>query len=711
MPGVSNVLYRTLAKSVALSFRATGAEVWTRNSVSFGDASFPFSDVDLTFHCGTLNERELKRIIRTYSALRRAIPLLGEANFVSSCQEAFVAKNMNPLELSRDPTLASRILGERKKASPSESFVFLTRMLEADIKNLTARPKRRTRKWRRHLADCGLGELPAPFHLQTLVTLLSRELFSPLTKAPLLDLLTKYRPIFKSPHELCRKLFDDREYALSCLLLYPSYWLGIAREKLALERLSAILSQANESETAILIDQVRWDLAYGCLQKNSLMNPHSAARQIEHHFRMLSCLSPSVHQSLAKEVLDSGMVAPEFAERLASSSRKIPPFACIEPWRSATIRTDGLFAFCTFARDMPALNIREGGLAEILDSAIVKSVKDSILKGEKPEVCRHCHELERAGLRSPRLQKNEEVELYSGNLNLAEIQRSELCLELGNECDLQCLRCSAKNSSAWYELSSQNPLLQRKLPPKEAFQWHCKPGFLKDLMTLVPGLRELSFSGGEAMAASSHLEILSQIVSSGHASRLSLTYNAEMLLDPRPFFALWERFEKVHINAWIDGFFEKEPYLSFPRTWEETVGRLCAYDKVPDPVRVSIGHKPHVLSVLYLPELGEWIRKSRFKKINRHFRRGEFVLDRTRLHPFLRLTACPPRLKKAVEGKLLSSRLMQYFEHQMITDLVSEMRGADTHHASMLKVLEAIDRSRGSNYRTALPAELLDYFT
>ncbi len=105
-------LYRAAAHSIAPILRAPCVRtVYIRRSVAAGDASFPWSDLDLGLVVDECGGRQMNALRRRFQAARAAFPRLGECQIASAGELAELALS-DPYRASLDRRFAITVAGD-----------------------------------------------------------------------------------------------------------------------------------------------------------------------------------------------------------------------------------------------------------------------------------------------------------------------------------------------------------------------------------------------------------------------------------------------------------------------------------------------------------------------------------------------------------------------------------------------------------------------
>ena len=176
-----------------------------------------------------------------------------------------------------------------------------------------------------------------------------------------------------------------------------------------------------------------------------------------------------------------------------------------------------------------------------------------------------------------------------------------LHLEQSLTCNLKCISCSSKYSSAWngeYQLFDPSaPQISLKKEPESVW---------KDLD--LTQLRRLHFTGGEPLLNKDNKKILQHLDKLGVLSNVVLSYNTNgTVLPDTEVLELWQRSRFVRLFFSLDGVGSTFEYTRFPAKWSDveqniqyfrSLNRICILIEV-NPV---IG----VHNIFNLPKIFQW---------------------------------------------------------------------------------------------------------
>ena len=233
-------------------------QIWPRNSFILGTLVCGLSDLDLTFYAK--KEIAIGQKLWRYRFLKTFVPFLGEINFYRADKIENFLEHANAYELSRDRILLDLTKKELKKDSEFEKLVFFLKVLESDRKNLHNIPDYRLKKWKLHFEHLE-WELPEPTNLDSLTKFVDQKLGELGIKSS-----GFFKIFFGKPsktgedrnliYEDCSRVEIIKEY----ILFYPFFWIGSSFYHDSFDHDLELVKTLSESESLLLIEQVRWEL-------------------------------------------------------------------------------------------------------------------------------------------------------------------------------------------------------------------------------------------------------------------------------------------------------------------------------------------------------------------------------------------------------------------------------------------------------------------
>lgn len=343
------------------------------------------------------------------------------------------------------------------------------------------------------------------------------------------------------------------------------------------------------------------------------------------------------------------------------------------PFGHTTISTGGDFQVCCLhpAPDEHRRNINHTTFEEWDKSSYLAEVRDSIANGQRHPGCRYCWKIEDLGQPSARIRIQPEYKI----LKIAKPQDQteypvNIELELGNLCNLKCLMCNEKNSSAI--LAENIQLGVNKLQQKD-FKWTAE-GFknLQDLLSKSP--KVINIRGGEPLYNKDLLKLIEEMPPEVCKSTLlHITTNATVW-SPQWAKAL-EKFRLVRVMASIDAVGDLYEYIRFPASWSQVESNVIEMSKISN-IRLLVHCTVQNLNISNLRDLIDWTEQNNLY----------LSLDQLIAPNFLQIINLPQRQREyAIESLTqtlsdlpeLSNRIQVFLQN-----CISQLRAAEDNQSS-----------------------------
>lgn len=329
------------------------------------------------------------------------------------------------------------------------------------------------------------------------------------------------------------------------------------------------------------------------------------------------------------------------------------PTFCVLPWIHVATRPNGDARLCCGSNASQATKgILDAGLVkkengqpanfgtDTITSAInneyMRDVRMTMMQKQIPASCAKCFEEEANGIVSKRVWET----YYWDNegLDLDEIISSTqwdgsippviryLDLRLGHTCNLKCVMCTPHDSSRWtqdYDKLidvTKSPIILKQINwDSEKFNntWYERPELWEEIFEQIPNMLQLYFAGGEPLMIKEHRRLLEEIVARGYSKNITLRYNSNGVLVDDKMIDLWSNFKEVRFAFSIDATADRNHYIRYPVSWEETVAALHKLDNTPDNIKVGIACAVQIFNVKNIIDFAKWKVQQNFKKINK----------------------------------------------------------------------------------------------
>ena len=245
---------------------------------------------------------------------------------------------------------------------------------------------------------------------------------------------------------------------------------------------------------------------------------------------------------------------------------------------------------------------------DYLHSNELTELKNTFLRGERPNACHRCWSEEDSGHSS----KRTEDWKYVFNEVVPDITKLKILMfAFGNSCNLACRTCNSQWSSTWGVEAKKIIKLLPEIEIHKHNRSYQDANLINKLKTIGSNLTDLYFLGGEPFLAGipEHLDLLEYFVKH-NPHNMTLNYITNATIFPQiEFLNLWKKFKKVNIQLSIDGLENHFEYTRWPGKWNETLAIIDLYKKesiINSNIKLSIGHVVSIFTVYYLPEFYKW---------------------------------------------------------------------------------------------------------
>jgi hypothetical protein len=328
----------------------------------------------------------------------------------------------------------------------------------------------------------------------------------------------------------------------------------------------------------------------------------------------------------------------------------MPKNFCALPFHHTAIQTDGTYNICC-QHKVPsehALNIKTSKHIKWFQSDYVKNVQDSFLSDQRHPGCSSCWGHDDHNLTSMRQRVMKEYTILGIDTERPNVKYIEV--NLGNLCNLKCLMCNEKESSA---ILAENIRLGINIQSQENFKWDDQAfTHLEQIIHQQP--KVLNIRGGEPFYNKALLSLVRNIPD--HQARqmmLHITTNATIWDDS------WKdalsRFRLVRIMFSVDAVDDLYEYIRFPATWTTVRDNIQEINKCKNVISI-IHCVVQNLNIGKLEPLIEWSMQ-----VGIHLE-----LDMLWAPMYLHITNLPSALKIEVLQNLKTLLDKQYPDHVMV---------------------------------------------
>jgi organic radical activating enzyme len=307
------------------------------------------------------------------------------------------------------------------------------------------------------------------------------------------------------------------------------------------------------------------------------------------------------------------------ATEIASEDKyKISNTMCVLPWLNIAVETNGsITRCCSYNFKIPtnndstqSYNINSHSIEDYYHSDHIKQLRQSLLKGEKPESCQFCWKTESYNAKSTREHalgfyiKN----FYSKNSDDTVENIINLDLDFGNLCNLKCRICNWRRSSliASELISKGSKFVDISKEKIKSFnqqgKWFQHPQVLHKFEKILPNLQNIESEGGEPFLYAHHNDWYQKLIDLGcaHNVRFRHSSNGTIFPDHR----LWPEFKEIQLCLSIDDIGNRFEYQRDGADWNQVQGVLDQYHALDyDNLKIAFWIVVSLMNVYYLPEI------------------------------------------------------------------------------------------------------------
>ncbi len=291
---------------------------------------------------------------------------------------------------------------------------------------------------------------------------------------------------------------------------------------------------------------------------------------------------------------------------------------CSLPWDTLDTIPDGTLAPCCYFDVHKRIEVsKNSSIEDYVNSAILKSVKEKMLGGEKPNECTFCYKREEAGGISPRTKLSDKA-TYEQIVKNEKVVFKNLHLRNSNICDLKCRSCGPFCSTAW------NSDYLNLYPEKSAMIFNIAKNYkniFMEIKNLIPHLNHLYLSGGEPLLDKSLDKVL-ELYSSNTNEDKYLHIQTNLSNDKLISSTIGEKVKNIkncNILISIDGVGREAEFIRKGKVWDAFDKRLNnllrskGYFNIIFTMTISVYNVFHILDVFKYLEGFREVREFRIE--------------------------------------------------------------------------------------------------
>lgn len=223
-----------------------------------------------------------------------------------------------------------------------------------------------------------------------------------------------------------------------------------------------------------------------------------------------------------------------------------------------------------------------------------------MLRDENIEGCQKCYRDESLGKKSYRQRFNERYDKEY----ISQPKIKELEIALGNKCNLKCVDCNTKFSSAWY---NDDLLIKHIIPDREHNSSKGQNiNNTADIDFDLLDLNELKILGGEPFLDDRYLDIFDNIKNPEKITLFFVTNNT--IFPNQKWIEHLKRFKKINFNISTDGVYEVAEFVRYGMKFSKFENNYRRWLDLSLPNMTVIPHFVfHNLNVLNFIDTIDWL--------------------------------------------------------------------------------------------------------
>jgi len=276
------------------------------------------------------------------------------------------------------------------------------------------------------------------------------------------------------------------------------------------------------------------------------------------------------------------------------------PFASVRLEDSKNNQSNRIRPCCLYKFEHP---VKFNNIQEYFNSPELKKLQQHLLtQDDLPVGCSTCQQVESAKQLSVRQLKKK----YFNNITPTTTEVQELDLFVSNVCNLSCVMCQPKYSSA---VGAEHV----KLWLNDQVYNFDETDFVLTNLKSLPNLKYVSVAGGEFFYAKHHKEILQEIVNR-KISDVKITSNGTIYNQDTV--DILKQIPKLNLRFSIDGINNTYEFIRYPAKWSTVEQNLLKFKQnLPDAhIEVVIVMSPLTIFGVY-----DWLNFANKIKFETHF--------------------------------------------------------------------------------------------
>ena len=226
-------------------------------------------------------------------------------------------------------------------------------------------------------------------------------------------------------------------------------------------------------------------------------------------------------------------------------------------------------------------NIKTQSIKDIYNSDNAVKTRHDLINGIKHEGCNRCwksEEIHNTSYRNLHIQSlKDNISTMNDNYTIDNLKITRLDLRFDNKCNIKCRICSPLYSTSWHK---DGQILRNKFNPSypiennDSYSESVSDEKFKELLMLLPQIRQLFFAGGEPLIQDKHYEMLQYAIDNDLSKNISIVYNtnfSKLTYKNYNVIDLWKHFDHVIVNASLDDSHKRGMYQRTNIDWDMVI--------------------------------------------------------------------------------------------------------------------------------------------
>lgn len=360
---------------------------------------------------------------------------------------------------------------------------------------------------------------------------------------------------------------------------------------------------------------------------------------------------------------------------------------CILPFLHHHLNPQGKMTPCCLNEEVMG-DVLQESMEEIFEGEGFRKIRETFLKGEFPESCASCENLEKQGTSSMRQGVNLRFKkdvlsmsmMTDPSGRLPYYKPKSLDIRFSNICNFKCRSCGPNSSSAWAKEENRDPI--NSLPKH----------ILEDVLKIIPQVEEVYFAGGEPLLIRENLAVIEEVKKTNLSTRIIYNTNLTSLnFHGVDYLEVWKDLKDLLIIVSLDDLGAKGEYLRSGLNFSEFLHNAKKLQKAGIEFRFNC--VVSAINVFSLGEMSAFLAKE-FPHIE-----IEFILLQTPTH--LRISVFPPEIHSQLRQFLkdLAVNTSNLSLQSLIKRALLELEQDQFEHfEELINVIKLIDARRGESF-------------